>query len=596
LRLLVFLICFVSLSAREFSLLEQADLLGLSYSAKKIGEEYPYAYPHFLPCLEKYSAWFSPSKNRSDYLSYLISLRCQQEMEDLGMDALDIGSLFQTTQLGSSVAGGSSPVSMEIDQKWGNKEALTDLENTAAKMRKALIGTIDAGTTGWGQDFHLALRNIPPFPGIYHLIEIEPCDWDLLPYIPEKSFVQGLSKSEVQLLSEKKYILPLANHCPCYQNQVQWYSTAPIEGLDGKSRRWVYLSFEGAYQPCMNWTDSSFTAQRIFSGYVMYLVGRQKNQIVTIDANRFLGLERTNNHQSPSNIEPLLLTAVETMAQQTRKFGGTSALDINIPLSDLSPFFVNGPEFIYDISTKKAFFQSLSQKSALPLLTMYELLLEQQIPIYRTIRVLGLNHNTTWQSPCSEKTQEKTTTINLLSDLLPVDLYHLKGRDKQKLQKAYLLYAFFMTMQPGIIKIDEEFLLGKYELCDCDESKCSYLYRPVLAQLKDPFSLCSQMKLMIKARKLYHLQLAQLCRCYLFQDDLFIALFKLPQSKEPMLIACNFGEKPKEQLLSMPEFMNSWAVNILSKKSEKKRVNSSEFLLKMDSFEGKAIHFQPKID
>ena len=48
----------------------------------------------------------------------------------------------------------------------------------------AVIDDIVPGHTGKGADFRLAEMKVGDYPGIYHMVEIPPADWHLLPDVP----------------------------------------------------------------------------------------------------------------------------------------------------------------------------------------------------------------------------------------------------------------------------------------------------------------------------------------------------------------------------------------------------------------------------
>ena len=47
-----------------------------------------------------------------------------------------------------------------------------------------IIDDVVPGHTGKGADFRLAEMKYADYPGIYHMVEIEPEDWNLLPDVP----------------------------------------------------------------------------------------------------------------------------------------------------------------------------------------------------------------------------------------------------------------------------------------------------------------------------------------------------------------------------------------------------------------------------
>ena len=54
----------------------------------------------------------------------------------------------------------------------------------AAEHGGIVIDDIVPGHTGKGADFRLAEMKVGDYPGIYHMVEIPPEDWHLLPEVP----------------------------------------------------------------------------------------------------------------------------------------------------------------------------------------------------------------------------------------------------------------------------------------------------------------------------------------------------------------------------------------------------------------------------
>lgn len=61
----------------------------------------------------------------------------------------------------------------------GSEVCRDDLEQVVV-----VIDDIVPGHTGKGPDFRLAEMNVRDYPGIYHMVQIQPEDWHLLPEVP----------------------------------------------------------------------------------------------------------------------------------------------------------------------------------------------------------------------------------------------------------------------------------------------------------------------------------------------------------------------------------------------------------------------------
>src|SRR5690606_37103729 len=104
------------------------------------------------------------------------------------------------------------------------------------------------------------------YPGIYHMIAIEPEDWSILPEVPADREAVNLSPDQVEQLKAKGYVVGQLQRVIFYEpgiKETDWSATAPITGVDGITRRWVYLHYFKEGQPSLNWLDPSFAAQRM---------------------------------------------------------------------------------------------------------------------------------------------------------------------------------------------------------------------------------------------------------------------------------------------------------------------------------------------
>lgn len=590
---------YLSLCAQKGTLLEQSDYLISSYSGKKIAWRDAYAIPRAEEVLEKGSIWLVPKKKeKGEYFSSLYSLF--PLLQEIGIQSVDLGQIFSSNLPHSLPFPSSAPISMEINPELGSLDELLSYLNQAERENIQTVTTAQIGATGWGKDFFLALRFLSPYQGIYHMIEIEKEDWVDLPEIPHGQLVHTLSRREIETLVDKEYIVGLFSSLCGKKVDVLWNVTGIVQGVDGKERRWVYLSYLSPMQPCMNWTDPSFTSQRIFSGTLLFLTKHLHSKLIHIDANPFLGIEKGEGRAAWSESHPLTLTAVETMAQMARKYGSSSALDIEMELVDLASFFAYGPEFIYDKSTSRSFLQSLSHKNSKEIYQYLDQIIDLSIPLHRVIHPLfEKRRKMFFSSSCCNQPATKKTLLEVIADLNTTDLYHLTDQDKEKLTRSYFLYAFFYLMQPGIVTLSMDELQGSYYLSECESGKCRKcsLFGSCQKQLKDKESFLSQLKQVIKARKIHHIESARLIKTVQTPDpSLLIYFLAIPPSNDIVMIAFNFSSCPKQTKVSSRDFVQSWAINIIERKNEKKDLFSSDFHLELPPNSAKAIHFQPKFE
>ncbi len=75
--------------------------------------------------------------------------------------------------------------------------------------------------------------------------------------------------------------------------ETNWSATAPVVGVDGITRRWVYLHYFKEGQPSINWLDPTFAGMRLVIGDALHSLGELGTSALRLDANGFLGVEKS---------------------------------------------------------------------------------------------------------------------------------------------------------------------------------------------------------------------------------------------------------------------------------------------------------------
>jgi maltose alpha-D-glucosyltransferase/alpha-amylase len=101
-----------------------------------------------------------------------------------------------------TVDGWFDRIGYEIDPVFGSEDDYGLLIKVAAENDAIIIDDIIPGHTGKGADFLLAALNYRSYPGIYHMIEISPKDWNLLPEVPDREDSVNLSPQAVSQLKD----------------------------------------------------------------------------------------------------------------------------------------------------------------------------------------------------------------------------------------------------------------------------------------------------------------------------------------------------------------------------------------------------------
>lgn len=99
-----------------------------------------------------------------------------------------------------------------------------------------------------------------------------------------------------------------------------------MKGVDGVTRRWVYLHLFKAGQPTLNWLHPSFVTQQLLAGDLIQTIRELGAKIVRFDANSLLGTERIadNSTHAVSRFHPLSSVSTEYLAMWVRKLQGYS--------------------------------------------------------------------------------------------------------------------------------------------------------------------------------------------------------------------------------------------------------------------------------
>ena len=70
-----------------------------------------------------------------------------------------------------------------------------------------IIDDVVPGHTGKGADFRLAEMKYADYPGIYHMVEIDPLDWEQLPEVPAGADSVNIDAATEEWLDKAGYII-----------------------------------------------------------------------------------------------------------------------------------------------------------------------------------------------------------------------------------------------------------------------------------------------------------------------------------------------------------------------------------------------------
>src|SRR6478609_6925038 len=356
------------------SMLEDAKAFATQFSGQ--GSMWQNSFANLDPraAIEKASVWFTAypismiTKPGTSFLGTLGDEELWAAFEEIGIDGLHTGPVKKGGGLVGwdptpSVDGHFDRISTQIDEAFGTEEEFRSICDVAAGHLGMVIDDIVPGHTGKGADFRLAEMKIGDYPGIYHMVEIDPKDWHLLPKVAKGKDSVNLDAESEDLLAKNGYIIGRMQRVIFYEAGVKdtnWSATAPVLGPDGVERRWVYLHYFKEGQPSINWLDPSFAGMRLVIGDAMHSLGDLGSGGLRLDANGFLGAEKAAEDEPAwSEGHPLSEAANHLIASMVRKMGGFCFQELNLSMDDIKSMGQSGADLSYDFVNRPAYHLAL---------------------------------------------------------------------------------------------------------------------------------------------------------------------------------------------------------------------------------------------
>jgi trehalose synthase len=395
----------------------------------------------------------------------------------------------------------------------------TDVEvrrlcEVAAAHGGIVIDDIVPGHTGKGPDFRLAEMGVGDYPGIYHMVEIPREDWQLLPEVPPGKDSVNLDSQAEDRLQRAGYIVGRLQRV-IFQDpgikDTNWSATAPVTGPDGVERRWVYLHYFKDGQPSINWLDPTFAGMRLVIGDALHALGDLGAAALRLDANGFLGVEKSAEGGAPAWSEghPLSEAVNQLIAGMVRKVGGFTFQELNLSFdeikktaergADLSYDFVNRPAYAHALVTADTEFLRLTLNAALqhglqPVRLVHALQNHDELT-YELVHFAIGHKDDTFRFRRAELTGGElaikirselierltgeagpynatfttngiaSTTATIIAAALGYpDLTNLSPGQVEKIKRAHLLLAMFNAWQPGVVAVSGWDLCGMLTL------------------------------------------------------------------------------------------------------------------------------------
>ncbi|MFC5948415.1 maltose alpha-D-glucosyltransferase [Pseudonocardia lutea] len=356
------------------SMLADANEIARQFSGQGTMWQNPFADPGPRQAVESASVWFTAypisliTRPGESFLCALGDEALWNAFCTIGIEAIHTGPVKRAGgiagwQYTSSVDGHFDRIGTEIDPAFGTEAEFRAMCGMATWSGGTIIDDIVPGHTGKGADFRLAEMKYADYPGIYHMVEIEEEDWNLLPEVPPGRDSVNLDVPTEEALEKAGYIIGRLQRVIFYApgvKETNWSATKPVVGVDGVARRWVYLHYFKDGQPSINWLDPSFAGMRLVIGDAVHSLADLGSGALRLDANGFLGVEKSAEGMPAwSEGHPLSSAANHLIASMVRKLGGFTFQELNLTIDDIRATAEAGPDLSYDFVNRPAYHHAL---------------------------------------------------------------------------------------------------------------------------------------------------------------------------------------------------------------------------------------------
>jgi trehalose synthase len=508
----------------EQSMLHQAQALARHYSGNSDQWQRPYGLPQPRAASARASVWFTAypastiaASPGDSVLATLADERLWKAFQAIGIQAVHTGPMKRSGGINGqtytpSVDGNFDRISFDIDPQFGTLDQYKGLVQAAHAHGAITIGDVIPGHTGKGADFLLAERGYGDYPGIYHMVQIKPDDWGLLPPVPAGHDAVNLSQSSVEALQHKGYIVGMLSSRIFYQPGIKdsdWSATDVVRGVDGVERRWVYLHYFKQGQPTLNWLDPTFAAQRLIVGDAIHQLSVLGDGGIRLDANGLLGIERDSKTGVVwSEGHPLANTSNQLISDMVRKLGGFTFQELALAFDSIHEMSTGGADLSYDFVTRPAYDHALLTGDAEFLRLIFQLMRQYKVDSGGLIHALQ-NHDeltmglaqfsaphendrynfrgspitgTQLRDTVRREMYERllgekapynlkfgdgvaSTTATVITAALGIpDLAKLTPAELEKVKRVHLLLAFYNAFQPGVFALSGWDLVGALTL------------------------------------------------------------------------------------------------------------------------------------
>lgn len=352
----------------EQSMFQDAKMMARQLAGNHLMWSNSYAAPDPRSAVAKTSVWYTAyplshiTGRNTTFLASIGSDALWEAFQEIGIDGIHTGPLKLAGGISGwehtpSIDGHFDRISMAIDPLFGTEDEFRAMCEVAQVHGGTVIDDIVPGHTGKGADFRLAEMGFRDFPGIYHMVDIPEDAWDLLPAVPDGKDSVNLDGATEAALAEAGYIIGALQRVIFFEpgvKETNWSATRVVYGVDALPHRWVYLHYFKDGQPSISWLDPTFAGMRMVMGDALHTLLDLGSGGLRLDANGFLGLEKTVGAPAWSEGHPLSQAANQLIGSMVRKVGGFTFQELNLTVDDIRETGAVGPDLSYDFITRPA--------------------------------------------------------------------------------------------------------------------------------------------------------------------------------------------------------------------------------------------------
>src|SRR6478609_5564944 len=362
----------------EESMLGDAKAFAKQFTGQGSMWQNPFADPDPRAAIDKAPVWFAAypisliTKAGHSFLGTMGDQDLWEAFQSIGITAIHTGPVKKAGGISGwdatpSVDGHFDRISTQFDDEFGTEDEFRAMCEVAAAHGGPIIDDIVPGHTGKGADFRLAEMGYKDYPGIYHMVEVPEVDWHLLPKVPRGRDSVNLDHETEDRLAKGGYIIGQLQRVIFYEPGIKdtnWSATAPVLGPDGKLHRWVYLHYFKEGQPSLNWLDPTFAGMRLVIGDALHSISDLGSTALRLDANGFLGVEKSVDGPAWSEGHPLSDAANQLIGSMVRKVGGFTFQELNLSIDDIKNTSERGADLSYDFVNRPAYHHALATGNA----------------------------------------------------------------------------------------------------------------------------------------------------------------------------------------------------------------------------------------